>query len=94
MTTMHARLTGHAVFIRTVTSYFTGVLERRLEDGFLVLQDASWIATTARFGTMMAEGAVQGIEVEPYPPGLPVYVNEKAIVEICEWKHPLPREQT
>lgn len=86
-------LRNKPVFLRTVTSYFTGVLESTTDDGFLVLQDAAWIAVTSRFSTMLTEGIGSGMEVEPYPPNMPVFVQRASLVDICEWKHALPREQ-
>ena len=95
MNTVFGKLTGKAVFIRTVTSYFTGALEGITDDGFLELQDAAWIAVTSRFGTMLAEGISGGdVEIEPYPANLAVFINLNAVVDISEWKHALPREQT
>lgn len=84
---------GKAVFVRTVTSYFVGVLQGVTNDGFMVLQDAAWISVTARFGTMIADGATTGMEAEPYPANFPVFINMASLVDVCEWKHPLLREQ-
>ena len=62
-------------------------------DREVVLMDASWVAVTGRFATMWVEGPTCVNEVEPYPAGLPVYVNREAIVDWAQWKHDRPREQ-
>jgi hypothetical protein len=84
---------GKNLFIRTVTHYYTGSLEKVTDDGFLVLTEAAWIPVTGRFGTMMAHGNDNINEVEPYPATLPVWVNMASIVDCNEWKFPLPRDQ-
>ena len=77
-------LLGKNVFIRTVTTYFTGKLVAVGDT--LVLDDAAWIADTGRFATALASGKTN--EVEPYPDC--VYVMKSAVVDISEWKHDLP----
>lgn len=84
---------GSALFIRTVTNYFTGHLVGITKDQELVLVDAAWIPVTGRFGTMMAGGPDMINEVEPYPADMHVYVNREAIVDWVCWPYPLPREQ-
>jgi hypothetical protein len=79
-------LIGGAVFIRTVSMYYTGrILEER--DGVLVLEDAAWIADTSRFSVALATGKLA--EVEPYPGE--VRVSKGAIIDLSVWAHPLPR---
>lgn len=86
-------LQGKNIFIRTVTSYFTGRLVGITANRFIVLEDAAWISVTGRFGTMLVEGPTCINELEPYPADLPVYVNEASVVDWCEWRHKLPRDQ-
>ena len=79
---------GKSVFIRTVTHYYTGkvVLVKAHE---VVLADAAWIADTGRFYDAMKTGSLS--EVEPFVN--PVSINRDAIVDVTEWKHPLPKAQ-
>ena len=81
-------LIGKNVFVRTVTTYFTGTLVS-VGDGFAALDDASWVADTGRFADALAKGMLS--EVEPYPGS--VFVSLGAIVDVCEWAHDLPRTQ-
>ena len=80
-------LEGKAVFIRCVTHYYTGRLAYVGRDQ-LVLDDAAWVADTGRFATALGTGALS--EVEPYPGR--VYIMLGSVVDVSEWKHPLPRE--
>ncbi len=79
---------GQALFIRSVTSYYTGkVLRETATDIFLT--DAAWIPSTGRFSNFLTTGIPE--ECEPYPDGLVVRVPKGGIVDICDWKHALPR---
>lgn len=81
---------GEKVFIRTVTFHYTGrisAIKRAGECYFLVLEDAAWIALSARFSSCIETGALE--EVEPVTS--PVRVNTSAIVDVFCWNHPLPR---
>lgn len=78
---------GNAVMIRTVTHYYTGRIAV-LSDAEIVLADAAWIADTGRYSVALETGTLA--EVEPYP-GL-VSVSRGAVVDVCAWSHPLPRE--
>jgi hypothetical protein len=81
---------GKNVIVRTVTMIYTGKLvEVTATD--LVLVDCSWIPETERFMQFVATGAVK--ECEPYPDGLPVYINRGALLDLCELTTPLPRSQ-
>jgi len=77
-------------FIRTVTHHYTGRLVSVTESD-LVLIDAAWIADDGRFAEAIAKGKHN--EVEPYPDGLPVIINRGAIIDACEYKANLPRDQ-
>ena len=79
---------GEQVFIRTVTYHAVGKIAN-ISDKFLTLEHASWVADSGRFHNALRDGTLD--EVEPIPG---VYrVNIDSIVDICEWKHPLPTEQ-
>jgi hypothetical protein len=82
--------TGNKYFIRTVTHYYTGELVE-MTDRFLVLKDAAWIADTGRFADALKKGSFT--EVEPYPDGVLVLILMGAVVDMCDWSHPLPRDQ-
>jgi hypothetical protein len=81
---------GKNVIVRTVTMIYTGKLNR-VTDTDLILVDCSWIPETERFMQFVADGAVR--ECEPYPDGLPVYINRGALMDMCELVKPLPRSQ-
>lgn len=78
---------GNAVFIRTVTMYYTGRIVEIL-DKVLILTDAAWIADTGRFSQALEKGVLG--EVEPYPN--PVAINRDHILDVTMWNHTLPRE--
>jgi len=78
---------GKSWFIRTVTYHLVGRV-RRVTDGFLVLEDASWVADSGRFMNAIKEGKLN--EVEPVGPAL---VNIAAITDMFPWVHELPNRQ-
>lgn len=84
---------GQAVFIRTVTNYFTGRVVGITEANEVVLEEAAWIAVTGRFGTMLTVGVECITEVEPFPVDLLVYINRSSIIDWFDWKHTLPNKQ-
>jgi len=88
--TQSAYPVGKNVIVRTVTMIYTGRLESVSETD-LVLVDCSWIPETDRFMQFVAEGKVR--ECEPYPDGLPVYINRGALLDVCELRKDLPRSQ-
>jgi hypothetical protein len=57
-----------------------------LDDKFIQLTDASWVADTGRFGAALATGTLN--EVERFVDD--VWVALGAIVDITLWGHPLP----
>jgi hypothetical protein len=71
-----------------VTLYYTGRVVAK-DTSEVVLSEAAWIADTGRFADALSKGTLN--EVEPFP-GL-VSINRGAIVDVSEWKHPLPRAQ-
>ena len=78
------------VIVRTVTMIYTGKLVE-VTPTDLVLVDCSWIPETERFMQFVAEGKVR--ECEPYPDGLPVFINRGALLDMCELRSALPRTQ-
>jgi len=81
---------GQCVFIRTVTNYFVGEVLRS-NKVWVVLTKVSWVADTGRFTDAIAKGILN--EVEPYPENMEVLVAIGSIVDVCPWKHDLPKEQ-
>ena len=81
---------GKNVIVRTVTMIYTGRLDS-VTNTDLVLVDCSWIPETDRFMEFVANGSIK--ECEPYPDGLPVYINRGALLDMCELKGKLPRSQ-
>lgn len=79
---------GKKVFIRTVTHYYAGEVEK-VADGLLMLKNAAWIADTGRFHNALKDGTLT--EVEPFvdPVGIPI----GAIIDITTWRHSLPLTQ-
>lgn len=80
---------GENYFLRTVTHYLTGRLEKITAQD-LVLVDAAWIADTGRFHEFLRTGIAS--EVEPYPDGVLVIVGRGSLVDGALWHHALPRE--
>ena len=88
--TLLDKLVAKNVIVRTVTMIYTGRLAEVHHD-HLVLVDCSWIPETERFMQFVADGKVR--ECEPYPEGLPVFINKGALLDLCELKKELPRSQ-
>jgi hypothetical protein len=82
---------GKNVIVRCVTHYHTGRLAR-VTGGFLILEDAAWIADAGRWATTLERGAESLKEVEPFPAG-EVFVALSGVIDVAEWQHELPREQ-
>ena len=78
---------GQAYLIRTVTHYYLGRLIT-VDTHELVLEDASWVADTGRFGECLASGTLK--ELEKIPGNL--IVGRGAIVDAIQWTHDLPSE--
>ena len=82
-------LISRPVFLRTVTMYYTG----RLLEVYpyeLVISEAAWIPDTGRFYDALSKGEFS--EVEPYVADK-VVIGRGAILDVCEWKASLPRNQ-
>lgn len=78
---------GKKYFIRTVTYFVTGKV-KKIAGGFLVLEDAAWIADTGRFNEAINKGALSEVE----PVNVLVFLNLNSITDGYEWIHKLPRE--
>lgn len=78
---------GSTVLIRTVTMAWTGRITA-LDEHFVRLEDAAWIADTGRFSTALSTGALNEVEAVKGP----VLVGKGSIVDVCHWVHALPRE--
>lgn len=79
---------GSTIFVRCVTHYATGRIIH-VSETMVHMEDAAWIADCGRFEQFLKNGTVD--EVEPIP-GIYKF-NKNAVVDVCEWSHPLPREQ-
>jgi hypothetical protein len=77
---------GEKLFIRTVTYHQVGEIEA-VEDDFLRLKDASWVADSGRFHTALETGALNEVEYV----GAAI-VNLGTIVDAFPWEHDLPTE--
>ena len=71
---------GHNVFIRTVTMYYTGHVEK-ISGKFMILSGAAWVADTGRFSDALKTGNVS--EVEPMGDTM---VNIDSIIDISSWR--------
>lgn len=83
---------GKKVFVRTLTSYFTGEIEI-VTPQMIVLKDAAWVVIT-RFADFLKYGiSMIGTrdEIVPYPDG--IIINWQNIIAISPWKHDLPGVQ-
>lgn len=80
---------GKSYFIRTVTHHYTGKLVA-IYPGELVLEDVAWIADDGRFADALETGEFS--EIEPYPDG-EVILSRGAVLDVSEYKFPLPRYQ-
>jgi hypothetical protein len=77
---------GNKVFLRTVTYHHVGEVVK-LEDGFLHLKDASWVADSGRFSVALEEGSLSEVELVG-----DVAVNLSTVVDVFPWEHDLPTE--
>lgn len=79
---------GEKVYIRTVTHHQTGRI-KEIVGPFIVLEDAAWIGDSGRWMDALKTGELNEVE----PVFHPMRVNSEAIIDVCVWDHPLPREQ-
>jgi hypothetical protein len=79
---------GNSVLIRGVGYHYLGRVVGLSRDEIL-LEDASWLASSGRFGEALRTGRLS--EVEPYPDG-PVAVRTAVVQDVALWAHLLPRK--
>lgn len=79
---------GTAIFIRTVTLYYTGKI-KKITDKFVTLEKAAWIPDTGRFNDFLKNGKAN--EVEPFEND--VHIPIGSIIDVTEWSQKLPQEQ-
>lgn len=84
---MQKELVGKKLLIRTVTYFSVGKVEQ-VEDGFIKLSTASWVADTGRFANAIKDGKLS--EVEPVGE---MFVSLGSVVDMFPWEHELPTEQ-
>lgn len=84
----HSIPVGEAVFIRTVTHYYTGRVDSVTATD-VKLVDAAWIADSGRYSDALEKGTLN--EVDPIPDY--VLIGRGAIVDVVPWRHELPRKQ-
>lgn len=80
---------GKTVFIKTVTHYYTGKIVS-MDDKFITLEKAAWIADTGRLSQMLTDKNVIK-ECEMYPVDRFISVAIGGIIEITEYPE-LPTE--
>ena len=78
--------TGDKLFLRTITYHHVGEVVA-VEDGWLRLKDASWVADSGRFHTALELGELAEVEHVGE-----VAVNCSTIVDVFPWLHDLPSE--
>lgn len=76
---------GDQVLIRTVTHYHVGRITA-ITQQWITLEDASWVASTGRFGEALETGNLD--EVERFLD--PVWIALGAVVDVTFWRHDLP----
>ena len=80
----HPFLIGKNYLIRTVTHYYLGKLVA-VFDHELLLNDASWVASTGRYFSALRDGVLDEVE----PCNGPAIIGRGAIVDAVEWKSTL-----
>jgi hypothetical protein len=75
---------GDAVFIRTVTYHHVGRIKAK-EEGWVILEDASWVADSGRFSTALEKGSLSEVEHTGT-----CAIALSAIVDVFPWTHDLP----
>jgi hypothetical protein len=78
---------GHKWFFRTVTYHLVGLVVGRM-GSFLILSEASWVASSGRFMQAIKEGDLDEVE----PVGM-AGINLEAVTDFFPWKHALPEVQ-
>lgn len=83
----YEQLVGKKIFVRTVTYHLVGKV-KKIVGSLVFLSEASWVADSGRFMQAIKEGKLN--EVEPLGDW---FFNLATVVDGCEWRHDLPREQ-
>lgn len=84
----HPYQVGQNYFIRTVTHYYTGKIER-ITSKEIVMSTVAWIADTGRFSDALKTGNLS--EVEPIPGE--VIIGRGAVIDAIRWNFDLPTSQ-
>jgi hypothetical protein len=85
-TNMHPFKIGEKYFIRTVTMYLVGKLEKVFDDE-LVLSGAAWVAHSGRFYNAIKDGEKAIDEIEPFIDD--VIVGRGSLIDMTKWDHDL-----
>lgn len=76
---------GEAYFIRTVTYHVVGRV-KAVQGGFLVLDEASWVADSGRFSNAIKTGELTEVEYAGR-----AIVSLGAIADAYPWLHETPK---
>jgi len=80
-------MVGKSFYFRTVTYHLTGRV-KKVFGSILELEDAAWIADSARFMNTIKDGELN--EVEPVGKA---FINISATTDFFPWIHALPNQQ-
>jgi|SRR3990167_1718109 len=83
----HSLEIGNCYFFRTVTYHTVGRLVA-ITDTDLVLEDATWVASSGRYSTFLEKGVAD--ECEMIPKGTKHRIMRESIVDYNEWHNPVP----
>jgi hypothetical protein len=79
---------GTAVVVRGIPFHYIGRIAEVQARG-IVLEDAGWLADSARWSDFLKNGTIN--EYEPYPD--PVWISWDVIADVTPWRHALPLAQ-
>ena len=85
----HSYQVGKCYLIRTVTLHFVGKI-RAITDTDIVLDEASWVADTGRYGEALDKGVEALGESEFSGDGH--LVARGGVIDAALWRHELPQE--
>lgn len=77
---------GKNYFIRTFSFHYVGKLVA-INENNLILENASWVADSGRFGEALANGTLS--ETEKYVNDVVLFRN--SLLDATEWQHGLPK---
>jgi len=78
---------GKNYFIRTFSYHYVGKLVA-INENNLILENASWVADSGRFGEALVNGKLS--ETEKYVHDVVLFRN--SLLDATEWQHELPKE--